>query len=133
VVAKKFIELRAAGKFQDQTIVGAQGRLDGQGFLDEVTHNVGRQNTPDQGKAQNQTQKSFPSVTHMIILLVLGSDRFVDHIGNNRVAGLFQCAGALAAHIQILTDQEALVANQPLADRAEIDMLRGIADRRLPG
>jgi hypothetical protein len=65
----------------------------------------------------------------MIILLVFGSDRFVDHIGKHRVAGLSQCVRALFAHIQILADEKTLVANQPFADGTKIHVLSGRADR----
>ena len=41
---------------------------------------------------------------------------------------LIQAGGALLAHIQIVTDQEALIANKPLADRTVVHMLRSAAD-----
>ena len=40
---------------------------------------------------------------------------------------------ALLTHVQIVTDQEAPVADQPFADGAIIQLLRRIPNGRLPG
>ena len=61
------------------------------------------------------------------------SDNHIDHEGSHRLSALPELGGTFPAHIQIVADQEAPIANQALADGTTVQLFCGIADRNISG